>query len=321
MARLNFFAKSDRPVDRPLAGIAFKVSNIFLVTVLLSLIKTVEGMPTTELVFFRSLFAVVPVIIWLSFQSKLRATLHTNKPMAHFTRAVLSLFTMFMTFTAVRSLPLPEAITLQYTQPLFVVALSAILLSEAVGTFRWGAVAVGFVGAIIIMLPKLTLLTSDAAISHTELIGTGAALCAAASLAFTLIWLRQLVKTEGSMTITLWLGIYASLLLLLTAPFGWVVPSVDQMGLLVLIGLVGVAVQVLLNESLRAAPASLTAPFEYSSLIFATVIGYFVFDELPKSSTLIGGGILVVAGLTILWRERQTALRARMTQNAQVSHH
>jgi EamA domain-containing membrane protein RarD len=101
MARPNFFTKSDRPVDRPLAGIALKVSNIFLVTVLLSLIKTVEGMPTTELVFFRSLFAVGPVIIWLSIQGKLRATLHTTKPMAHFTRAVLSLFTMFMTFTAV----------------------------------------------------------------------------------------------------------------------------------------------------------------------------------------------------------------------------
>lgn len=297
-------------VNSPLKGIAYKVFHIFLVSVMLTLIKLVEGMPITELVFFRSLFAVVPLALWLAWRGRFMETARTKRPFGHLTRATLSLLTMSMTFLAVRSLPLPEAVTLQYTQPLFVVALSAILLGERVRAFRWFAVAIGFMGALVITWPKLTLLTSGAPVlSQDELIGASAALTAAASLAFTLIWLRQLVRTESSLTIALWLGFYASAVLLLTIPFGWVVPNMKQMGQLILIGLLGIAVQITLSETLRFAPASTTAPFEYSSLIFATILGIAVFGDIPDANTLIGGGILVAAGLMILWRERSMARR------------
>lgn len=299
----------------PIKAISLKVLHIFFVTVLLTLIKLIKGLPIVELVFFRSFFAFFPLALWLALRGKLVSSLRTRRPFGHLLRAFLSLFTMSMNFLAVRSLPLPEAVTLQYTQPIFVVALSAILLGERVRAFRWIAVGVGFSGALIVMWPKLTLLTGGSVgLTDTTLIGAGAALLTAVSLALTLIWLRQLVQTESSTTIALWLGIYASSLPLLTIPFGWVVPDLEQIGILLLVGLAGIAVQLTLSESLRYAPASTSAPFEYSSLIFAIASGFFIFGDIPQNTTLVGGTVLVAAGLVILWREQRAGVKPPTTR-------
>lgn len=290
----------------PMKSIALKILPLFLVTVMLTVIKTIEGLPLLELVFFRSFLAFLPLALWFALRGQLLASLRTRRPFGHLLRGLLSLVTVSMTFLAARSLPLPEAVTLQYTQPLFVVALSALLLGEAVRGFRWVAVGVGFCGALVITWPKLTLLQAGGSVlSQTELIGAMAALTAALTLALNMLLIRQLVQTEKSTTITLWLGIYVSGMLLLTAPFGWVMPNAGQLGLLVLVGFLGIGVQILLNESLRAAPPSTAAPFEYTSMIFAIGLGFIVFGDIPDVTTLVGGAILVVAGLMILWRERQ----------------
>ncbi len=289
----------------PVRGILFKLSHVFLVTVMLAMVKSIQGLPVTEVVFFRSFVSALAIAAFFTLRGQLLETLRTKRPLGHLLRAVLSVATTALTFYAVQALPLPEAVTLQYTQPLFIVILSVLLLGETVRAFRWGAVAVGFCGALIVTWPKLSLLGHSDMLSNSELLGAGAALLAAATYALNVLIVGQLVRTESSATTALWLGIYASGFMLCAAPFGWVMPDPGQWVLLVLIGLTGAVILMALGEALRAAPASLTAPFEYASLIFAAAFGFALFGDIPDANTLIGGTILIAAGLAILWRERR----------------
>ena len=301
------------PEPRPMRGIALKVIYLLQITLLLTIIKSMDGLPVLELMFFRLFLATVLIALVLGVQGKLRDALHTQRPMAHLTRSVLAMSNMGFTFLAVRYLPLPEAITLQYTQPLFVVALSAMFLRTPVGMFRWAAVVVGFVGVLIITWPKLSLLGGGvSALTHDDIIGVASALAAATTVALTLLWVAELVRTEKSTTVAIWMGIYGSGMLLVTAPFGWGWPSMWQFGLLWVTGVLGAGAQLTLTECLRAAPAAVSAPFEYSSLIFAGVLGYVVFDEIPNGNTLAGSALLIVAGLVILWREQRLAATKAM---------
>lgn len=307
-------------VYNPFQAIMFKLAHVLMVTIMLALIKSIKGLPVTELMFFRSFFAVLPLVLYLLLRGQLRQTVRTKRPGRHLLRAILSMSTMGFTFIAVRSLPLPEAVTLQYTQPLFIVALSALLLREKVRAFRWVAVAVGFGGALIIAWPKLTLLGSGLeGVSKTELIGAGAALVASAAFALNVLVVGQLVKTESSSTIALWLGGYSSLLLASTAGFGWVMPTFHQLSILLVVGILGALILIVLSEAIRAAPASVSAPFEYSSLIFASVLGYFAFGELPTLNTLSGGSLLILAGMAIIWRERNLKRQEVATISAKPS--
>lgn len=293
---------------RPLRGIAFKVLSAAQITLLLAMVKAIEGLPLFEVMFFRLFFATVLIAIVLSLKGNLVQSVKTKRPFAHLTRSMLAMVNMGFTFLAVRYLPLPEAVTLQYTQPLFVVALSALFLSAKIGLYRWAAVGIGFVGVLIMTWPKLSLLSGGlSALSRDDLLGVGAALGAAITIAFTLLWVAELVRTERSTTVAIWMGIYGSAMLLITVPYGWSVPGPMQLGMLVLSGALGAGGQLALTECLRSAPASTTAPFEYSSLIFAGVIGYLAFGDLPDANTLAGGALLVIAGCVIIWRERYRA--------------
>ena len=292
--------------SRPLLGISLKVVNVALITVLLALIKSIEGLPIWELMFFRMFFAGIILAAYLAARGVLRETLRTKRPLSHFIRSLIGLPTMGLTFVAVQNLPLPEAVTLQYTQPLFVVAFSALFLGAQVGWFRWGAVGIGFLGVLVITVPKLTLLQSGmSALSQGEVIGAASALGAAAGLATAILWTGNLVKTEKSTTIALWMTINASLLMLLTLPLGWKMLTLEQGLLMLAAGALGAVLQMAMNESLRYAPATVSAPFEYSSVIFAAILGVVVFGEIPGVNTLAGGALLVAAGLAIIWRERR----------------
>ena len=289
----------------PVRGILFKLAHVFLVTVMLAMVKSIQGLPVTEVVFFRSFVSALAIAAFFALRGQFLRTLRTDRPLGHLLRAVLSVATTALTFHAVQALPLPEAVTLQYTQPLFIVILSVLLLGETVRAFRWGAVAIGFCGALIVTWPKLSLLGDSDMLSNSELLGAGAALLAAATYALNVLLVGQLVRTESSATIALWLGIYASGFMVLAAPFGWVMPDLGQWVLLILIGVTGAVILMALGEALRAAPASLTAPFEYASLIFAALFGFALFGDIPDVNTLVGGAILIAAGLAILWRERR----------------
>jgi len=256
------------------------------------------------------------VLALFAWRGELRTALSTNHPFSHVTRGVVGVGAMSFGFFALTRLPLPEAITLNYAQPLLVVVFSAIFLGETIRAYRWSAVAVGLIGVVIISWPKLTLFTADSGVSDREAIGVVAALVSAAISAVALLLVRRLVRTEKSATIVLWASLTASTVALLSAPFGWQALAWQQAALLIGAGFCGGLAQVVMTESYRHAEASTVAPFEYTSMLFGIAAGYLAFGDLPTIHTLVGGAIVIGAGIFIIWREHRLGIERANTRKA-----
>ncbi|MCO5063090.1 MAG: DMT family transporter [Rhizobiaceae bacterium] len=301
-------ASASRVGDRPLTGILFKVASVAIFVSMQSFIKASGDVPAGQIVFFRSFFAIFPILLFLGYQGELRNGFKTDRPIGHIYRGVIGVVAMGLGFFALTRLPLPEAIALNYAQPLLVVAFSAIFLGEPVRAYRWGAVVLGLIGVVIVSWPKLSVL-GGSGLGNREITGVAAALLAAAFSAVAMLQIRNLVTTETSATIVLWFSTSASLIALFTIPFGWASLSGQQIVFLVLAGVCGGVAQIFMTEGYRYAQASTIAPFEYTSLILGLAIGYAVFAEVPTVHMIIGGLIVIGSGIFIIWRERQLGLQ------------
>lgn len=291
-----------------LTAITLKVVSVAIFVTMSSLIKAAGDVPAGEIVFFRSFFAIFPILFFLGFKHELRTAFSTARPMGHVARGVIGVCSMGLTFFALTRLPLPDAITLNYAQPLLVVVFSSIFLGEAVRIYRWSAVAVGLIGVLIISWPELTLLTSGSALGDQEVLGVMAAVTGAGTSAIAAILVRNLVHSEKTATIVLWFSLMAAVLSLLSLPFGWRMLTPTQASLLVAAGFCGGIAQIFMTSAYRHAEVSTVAPFEYTSMILAIVVGYVVFGDVPTLNMLAGGLIVVGAGIFIIWRERQLGL-------------
>lgn len=309
------------PTDHPgghntLTGIMLKIVSVAVFVGMSSCIKAAGTLPAGQIVFFRSFFAIFPIVVFLAFQGKLGTAFSTKRPLNHIARGVVGVCAMGLGFFALTRLPLPEAITLNYAQPLLVVVFSSIFLGEAIRVYRWSAVAVGLLGVLVISWPELTLLGSGAALGDQEVLGVIAALVAAAISAVAMLLVRNLVQSEPTATIVLWFSVTASILALLSLPFGWQALTPVQAGLLIAAGFCGGVAQILMTAAYRHAEASVVAPFEYTSMLLGIVVGYLVFGDIPTVHMLIGGLIVVAAGIFIIWRERQLGLERARTRQA-----
>ena len=303
---------ADVPIQRPLRGIALKLGSVLCFIVMASLIKaTASHVPAGEAVFFRSFFAIPVIVVWLAFRHEIATGFRTVQPMGHFWRGVVGTTAMGLGFAGLGLLPLPEVTAIGYAAPLLTVVFAAMFLGEQVRAFRITAVALGLAGVMIVLSPRFTLLAPETA-SHREALGAALVLSSAVFAALAQVFVRKLVMTEKTPAIVFWFSVTASLLALTTLPFGWVWPARWEALLLVISGLLGGVGQILLTSSYREADASLVAPFDYASMIFALGIGYFVFAEIPTWTMLGGAALVIVAGILIIWRERQLGLeRAR----------
>lgn len=293
----------------PLTGIAFKVASVAIFVAMSALIKAAGQLPAGQIVFFRSFFAMLPILAFLAWRGDLLTAFHTTRPISHVARGVVGVAAMGLSFFALTRLPLPEAITLNYAQPLLVVVMGAIFLGEIVRAYRWTAVVVGLIGVCIVSWPSLTLFRPGAAIENQQMLGVAAALAGAAVSAGAMILVRSLVHTEKTGTIVLWFSLTASIIALLTVPLGWDRLSAMQSTLLISAGICGGIAQLLMTEAYRHADVSTVAPFEYTSMILGIAVGYFAFGDIPTIYTLVGGAIVVAAGLFIIWREHQLGLK------------
>ncbi len=273
-----------------------------------SFIKAAGTVPAGQIVFFRSFFAIFPILLFLATKGELATAFSTKRPLGHVARGVIGVCSMALTFFALTRLPLPDAITLNYAQPLLVVVFSSIFLGEAVRIYRWTAVVVGLVGVVIISWPELTLLTSGTALDDQEVLGVIAAFVGACTSAVAAILVRNLVHSEKTATIVLWFSVMASALSLFSLPFGWQMLTLEQVLLLVGAGFCGGIAQIFMTSAYRHAEVSTVAPFEYTSMILAIVVGYFAFGDVPTPYMLVGGLIVVGAGIFIILRERQLGL-------------
>lgn len=285
-------------------GIALRVAAMACMAVLAALVKACSerGAPVLEIVFFRNAFAFVPVLIYVSRTSGF-SVLKTRRLGGHATRAGVGLVGMVCGFTAVSMLPLTESTALSFASPLFMTALSALILKEVVGVHRWAAVAIGFVGVLIMVRPDP---------GHMANLGTAFALLGALGAAGAMIAIREIGRTEPGPTIVFYFTLAGMLLGLSSLPFGgWTIPDFATLAMLISAGLIGGTGQLFLTEALRRAPVAVIAPFDYSQLIWAGIIGYLVWDEIPRTATIAGALVVAGSGVYILYREtRRLRLRA-----------
>jgi drug/metabolite transporter (DMT)-like permease len=297
---------------RPLRGISFKIASVLVFIVMAALIKSTSAhVPPGQVVFFRSLFAIPVIVAWLAWRRELRTGLRTVQPMGHVWRGVVGTMAMGLGFAGLGYLPLPEVTAIGYAAPLLTVVFAAMFLGEEVRAFRISAVVLGMVGVLIVLSPRVTAL-SDGAVETAERLGAMLVLGGAIFAALAQVFVRKLVLTESTSAIVFWFSATATLLSLVTLPFGWVIPSGREAAMLVAAGLLGGVGQILLTSGYREADASVVAPFEYVSMLFALGFGYFLFDEVPTGTMLFGALLVVTAGILIIWRERTLGLeRAR----------
>ncbi|PYE84516.1 DMT family transporter [Pseudoroseicyclus aestuarii] len=305
--------------DQPLKGIFLKVLSVCIFVCMASLIKATSGhVPPGQAVFFRSFFAAPVILVWLLMLGQLRHGLETAAPMSHLWRGIVGTTAMAFNFAALGLLPLPEVTAIGYAAPLLVVVLAAMFLAEKVRLFRLSMVALGLVGVMIVLSPRLSL--GAGPIQPTEALGAVVALAGAICAALAQVFVRRMTETESTAAIVFWFSITATMLSLLTLPFGWVWPTPAEAAMLVMAGISGGIAQILMTSSYRYADASVIAPFDYVSMLLAIVIGYLVFSEVPTGPMLVGAAIIITAGVLIILRERWLALprgRARkaMTWN------
>jgi drug/metabolite transporter (DMT)-like permease len=263
--------------------------------------------PLGEVVFFRGLFALIPIVIFFGYRRELRGALQTERLSAHFVRGMFSVCGTFCSFGALARLPIADVTAIAFIAPLITVIFAAVILREQVHVYRWSAVVVGFGGVILMLSPYLR---NHAALTATMLTGLAFALTNAFTSGGATIQIRRLVATESSSAIVIFMTLIVMAAALITAPFGWRLPaSWLELLLLAGIGVAGGVGQMLFTDSYRLAPASFLAPFDYTSMLWAFLLGYWVFGEAP-TWTVVGGAVIVAgAGIFVILRERALGLK------------
>jgi drug/metabolite transporter (DMT)-like permease len=292
-------------------GVLLKLISAVLFALMAALVRYLgDRYPIGQVVFFRAAFAILPVIVVYAWRGELLSAVRTKRPRGHFGRGMLSIAGMFCSFGALARLPLIEANAISFTSPLISVALAALVLKERVRIYRWSAVTIGFLGVIVVLSPHLTPAQMSVTLAGA---GTAAGLAYAISGSFfnagTMIQTRRLAQSETTSSIVFYFSLICALAGLATWPFGWIAPAPLEWAALIATGLLGGIAHIVLTESYRHASASLLAPFDYTSMIWAIVLGYVLFGEIPTVMVFVGSAVITAAGLFVIWRERQLGLR------------
>ena len=296
-----------------LKGIGLKVAATFVFAGMSALIKLSSArFPVSEIVLFRSLFALLVLVVWLRWRGEFPGALATRRPFGHIGRSLAGTGGMYSSFAALSLLPLADATAFTFATPLMIVPLAAVLLGEAVRLYRWGAVAAGFVGVTIMLSDHL------GAQSPTRALGSGVALTGALFAAVAMIQTRRLTRSEPTGAIVFYFSSVTSTIatLALVAGAFWpdapvigaqrfVMPDLREALTLAVIGGLGGMGQILMTHSYRYAEASVIAAFDYVALIWASILGFAVFGETPTLRVILGAAVVAGAGVYVVWRVRR----------------
>lgn len=260
-------------------GISMKIMAALSSTLMLACVKALDGtIPVGEVIFFRSCFAMLPLILWLKVQGSVREGIKTANVRGHFIRGLAGTCSMYLSYLALLYISLTDATAINYAAPLFTVLLAALILREKVRAHRW------------------------------------LALLAALFTAGALIQIRSLNRSEKAGAIAFWFTVMTGLTSLVTVIAGWKIPEGREILLLVGCGLFGGITQILLTLSLRYADASLLAPFDYTTLLWSVIIGFLFLGNLPEEATIAGAFLVAVGGIYSLLCERRLR-RLEMVQD------
>ncbi len=302
---------------QPLIGIALKVTSTAVFTLMATLIKLASATyPIGEIVFFRSFFALFPLLLWAGARGRLPEAFYTTRFGRHLMRSLSGAATMFLGFTALALLPIADATAIGYAAPLLTVVLAVIFLGERVRIYRWSAVAVGLLGVLVILSDYVG--PGASATGERSALGAIIAVTGAFLGAVTTTQVRAMVRYEGAVTIVVYFSAFSALAGLATAPFfGWVRPGVADAAMLVGAGICGGIGQVTMTQSFRYADASLIAPFDYVSMIWALIASLLVFSTWPTATMLFGTAIVISAGLFVIYREHRLGIERTRSKQAQ----
>jgi drug/metabolite transporter (DMT)-like permease len=290
-----------------LMAIVFKLISAVLFALMSALVRWLGDVaPVGQMVFFRSAFAIVPVVIVYAWRHEL--VLRTSRPLGHLGRGSISICGMSANFASLTRLSLVEVTAIQFASPLITVALAALILKERVRIYRWSAVVVGFLGVIVMLAPHVDTGVVLGAGASAAALGALFAIVSAFCNAGTVVQTRRLTQTETTSSIVFYFSLICALAGLATWPFGWHAPTALEFGALISLGLLGGLAHIFLTESYRYASASLLAPFDYTAMLWAFILGWVMFDEVPGLSVYVGSVIVTAAGLYVIWRERQLGL-------------
>tara|TARA_B110000881_G_scaffold110925_1_gene97406 strand:+ start:421 stop:1305 length:885 start_codon:yes stop_codon:yes gene_type:complete len=272
----------------------FLISVIFF-SVMEILVKFLSSSyPIGELVFFRGFFGLLPIIFIMP-KKKFFQNFKTKKIKLHIFRTITGCFALISIFFSLKYLPLADAISITFAAPIFATIFSIFFLKEIVGKKRWFAVLIGFLGILIILKPGTSLFSIYSIFPILFCVG----FAASASL------IRILSKTDKNYLISFYYTAGLTLVSLFLDPLSWKIPLFKDCLLLISIGIIGSLGNIIITEAYRKSEISLITPIKYLNLIFAIVFGYYLFNEVPEVSTLIGSVLIIVSTVIIFIRERR----------------
>ena len=281
-----------------LRGIALCVWAIFLLSVMDVLIKlSSEGIPTGQIVFFRSVTALVPITISAIVQGGGVRALRAHRPGFLVLRGVVSLVTAGSFFTALALLPLIDVYAIGFSAPLMITALSALILAERVGWRRWTAIIVGLAGVLVALRP------GRGGLAEMLTLGAVAAFAGAFGYALIMIMTRIAGRTDQPATIVFYGMLVMTVVSAMTLPFAYVPPDPTQWVMLITLGLVASAAHLSMAMAYRQTEASVLAPFEYTALIWGLAFGWAIWSDLPDAYVIAGSVLIIGSGLYVLHRE------------------
>ncbi|WP_299437810.1 DMT family transporter [uncultured Rhodospira sp.] len=279
-------------------GVLFMLLSAMVFSAMGGLIKFVGGeLHSFQVVFFRCLFGLLALLPFMRRGGL--GVLRTARPGLHAVRVTIGILAMFCLFHAITHMQLAAAISITYARPLFMIVLAVLVLGEVVRWRRGLATAVGFVGVLIVMRPDPSALDVNAL----------AALASAALIAGALTMVKILSETEQPLTILMWFAIGAVLASAVPAALVWRWPEPLTWVLLAAIGAAASGGQYLAVRAYREGEASLVTPFDYSQILWATLIGVIAFAEVPDVWTLVGAAVIIASALYIVYRETQLGRR------------
>ena len=298
---------AERRNKRAWQGVALKLLATFCFACLGAIIRlNTPALHPFEIVFSRNLFgflALVPLLLRAGIHS-----LRTAKMSFYLLRSAISTVGMLLSFWAASLLPLAEATALSFVQLLFAGMMAVWVLAEQMRPSRWLGLGLGFVGALVVLRPGLREFS----------LGTGLALAAAALFAWVTIVLKILARTESSLTITAYMGLLQTPLSFLAAVWVWTWPSPEQWLWMAAMGLLGSLGQVALTQAYKLAEVTMLLPLDFSRLLWASLIGFWAFAELPDGWTWLGGALILAGATSGAYGEARRRVRKTQARTGKV---
>ena len=268
------------------------------------IVKWSDDYPVGQVLFFRGFCGIIPILFLIP-KDRYLDFYKTTRPMLHFKRCLAGLIALVSIFVALRNLPLATVVSISFAAPIFITIFSIYLLKENVGIYRWLAVLVGFVGIIFITEPGFSSLNLYYIYPIIFCLG----------LSYVAIAIRKLSTTEPAWLISFFFSFSIMLLSFLSFYQGWILPSIFDLFLLSMVGILGGFANLWLSQSYKYSEVSLVSPLKYLALVFAIIFGYFIWNEIPTSKTLLGALLVIFSSIIIFRREMYLKKKLSVSQH------